>query len=335
MKFPLLVSLLLFGAFAAGAHATEFEPAGGSGSRQDPDICPSGEYLAGAQYRSGAWMDQIRTVCAEARTDGTLGVPALHFPPRGGNGGAARGGRCPANQIVMGIHYTLTINNQVRAITFFCGDLELKNFSQFDVGASGGGATEKPGKVIQSCDSLNTREAVTGLKINSGEHVNALGVVCGRLPKLIKKTGKPRPPVDPQEVADMDPSGKTPAQCQDAFRRNQQRCDNRFGVVDSIAKTQCILPLQQLFSTCVSLASKAGGGEPPADGGGTQTATVVKPVDVFDAPGGNGNQTGSLRKGAKVDVLGCQDNWCHVKGNKVPGSDGFVYNGPDYRSLQL
>ena len=82
-------------------------------------------------------------------------------------------------------------------------------------------------------------------------------------------------------------------------------------------------------------AGAAGGdaGQQPA--GIPGTAAVVQSVDVYDAPGGNGGKTGFLKKGANVSLLGCADNWCHVQGKRVPGGDGYVYNGDDYRSLDF
>ncbi len=78
--------------------------------------------------------------------------------------------------------------------------------------------------------------------------------------------------------------------------------------------------------------------EPAADAqdaatGGGQVTKVIQSVDVFDAPGGNGTQTGFLEAGVKVTLNGCTDNWCDVSGEGVPGGRGFVYNGDDYRSL--
>lgn len=72
-----------------------------------------------------------------------------------------------------------------------------------------------------------------------------------------------------------------------------------------------------------------------AGGNGGKMAKVVKSVDVYDSPGGNGNQTGSLAKGARVGLAGCDGDWCHVTGDAVPNGDGFVYNGADYRSLKF
>jgi hypothetical protein len=66
------------------------------------------------------------------------------------------------------------------------------------------------------------------------------------------------------------------------------------------------------------------------------TATVIQDVEVYDACCGNGNKVGAdLRAGATVTLLSaCADNWCHVSGPAVPGGTGWVYDGPDYDSLQ-
>lgn len=88
-----------------------------------------------------------------------------------------------------------------------------------------------------------------------------------------------------------------------------------------------------LAPTCGAQGLVAPAPAPEAAGEAPQVATVVQGVDVYDTPGGSGSQTGSLRAGAKVKVIGCEDNWCQVQGKKVPGGSGYVYNGDDYRSL--
>lgn len=93
---------------------------------------------------------------------------------------------------------------------------------------------------------------------------------------------------------------------------------------------------QVLAPTCSGgQGLRANTAEPEAAGDAPQFARVVQGVDVYDAPGGSGNQTGSLNVGAKVKVIGCEDNWCEVQGKKVPGGSGYVYNGDDYRSLEF
>jgi hypothetical protein len=65
------------------------------------------------------------------------------------------------------------------------------------------------------------------------------------------------------------------------------------------------------------------------------TASVVQDVDVYKAPG-QGEPIGVLQKGSQVSLVEpCNDNWCHIKGTAVPNGEGWVYSGPDYRSLQF
>lgn len=75
--------------------------------------------------------------------------------------------------------------------------------------------------------------------------------------------------------------------------------------------------------------------EPAAGAGDVQTASVVQDADVYDSPGGNGQQTGFVKAGSKVKLLGCENNWCHVQGKRVPQGEGYVYNGEDFRSLEF
>jgi hypothetical protein len=76
--------------------------------------------------------------------------------------------------------------------------------------------------------------------------------------------------------------------------------------------------------------------QPPPPPPPAKTAKVRLAVEVFDAPGGNGNKIGELAAEIIVGLIECQaDNWCHVNGNNVPNGDGWVYSGPDYQSLEL
>ena len=67
--------------------------------------------------------------------------------------------------------------------------------------------------------------------------------------------------VDPQEAADRDPRDKTPLQCQQAWVRNQQRCDGRF---NGINRPQCYVQFQQILGACVGLATQQDDGAAPA-----------------------------------------------------------------------
>lgn len=94
--------------------------------------------------------------------------------------------------------------------------------------------------------------------------------------------------------------------------------------------------------SCVTPAAPAQPPPPPAAPAQPQPApapasagkfsAVTSDVDVYDAPGGNGNQIGTLRQGEAVVIVGsCSPNdWCHVTrvGTPpgVPGPDiGWVW----------
>jgi len=63
---------------------------------------------------------------------------------------------------------------------------------------------------------------------------------------------------------------------------------------------------------------------------------VVRDVDVYDAPGGDGTVIGMLKRRQEVIVWeACVENWCHVEGEVVPGGSGYVYSGPEFESLHF
>lgn len=67
----------------------------------------------------------------------------------------------------------------------------------------------------------------------------------------------------------------------------------------------------------------------PAD---AATIAVLLNVQVYDAP--EENVIGELNAGDRVTLVGCNaDDWCKVRGDKVPTGQGFVYSGDSYRSL--
>src|SRR5689334_7370644 len=99
MKVVFIALLALLSFSTIPAYADNFDPAGGSGDRQDPDSCPDNSYLAGARYRSGNWLDQIQIACVRMAKDGTTGTPFFPTSSRGGNGGDSGEATCPSNQV--------------------------------------------------------------------------------------------------------------------------------------------------------------------------------------------------------------------------------------------
>lgn len=77
---------------------------------------------------------------------------------------------------------------------------------------------------------------------------------------------------DPQVAADMNPSGKTIAQCEEAFARNSARCT----ALGFQAKIACDNQAIQIRGACISLAAQAaGGGTTPTPGGGGSSSTIL------------------------------------------------------------
>jgi hypothetical protein len=123
------------------------------------------------------------------------------------------------------------------------------------------------------------------------------------------------------------------------------------GTITFTAEDQDRPPSPPVNATCTAeVAAAPAAPAAPADGqaGGAapkpkkllkllkvkNAVTVSLAVDVYEAPGGEGQPSGALEAGTKNVTLlePCADNWCHVK---WPAGEGWVYSGPDYQSLAL
>lgn len=90
--------------------------------------------------------------------------------------------------------------------------------------------------------------------------------------------------LDPQEVADRDPTGKSSAQCEQSFARSFARCQARFG--GSIAmKIGCEQEIQQIRAACLSIAAanQGGGGTTGGGGGGGVPAEWAETLSTHNA----------------------------------------------------
>lgn len=176
-----LATLALLAQVSMAFAAQDFPIQGGAGDREDPLNCGKGSFIVGFKYRSGSWLDAIQPVCAGINNDGTVGARQPPLDERGGQGGAANEAYCPNNQIVHGIHFKLTVNNQVKWINVFCANLSLKKYQEFKIGNSGAGASEQANVIVQACGG-DSYEAVRGITARTGRHVNAIGVHCRKKP---------------------------------------------------------------------------------------------------------------------------------------------------------
>jgi hypothetical protein len=173
---PLLLALAFLASLClAPASATTFPPYGGGGDASFSDTCPNGEYLVGLRVRSGLWLDQMAISCRTLTGD--LGGP-YYGPKRGGGGGGPSEGHCPGGYVIHNMNFTLTAGNrQVINFTFRCQSTTDK--SKTSILQIGSAATNNnPYPPGQSCPAV---EAATGMNGRYGKHVNAVGLICGKL----------------------------------------------------------------------------------------------------------------------------------------------------------
>lgn len=168
-------------AFGVGtAAAKDFPPFGDRGDHQTTASCAAKQFLVGTRVRVGDWMDEIALICAPIDSSQNKTGPMTAGNPFGGNGGAApQNHECAPNEIIVGVGILMTPDNrQVRVLNFNCASLKTPTNHELPVGNTSHGAVAK---IRQDCPA---GEAIVGMKINYGLHVNAIGVMCGAKPTL-------------------------------------------------------------------------------------------------------------------------------------------------------
>jgi hypothetical protein len=99
---------------------TEFPPRGGPGGSAFRSECPPGQYMVGARWRSGYWLDQISITCAPVDATGLTGSQ-WHGPTFGGNGGSPHEQSCPPGSILrLGMPARYPDNHFVNFIDVSC-----------------------------------------------------------------------------------------------------------------------------------------------------------------------------------------------------------------------
>ena len=167
-------------------------PIGGPGGGQFKALCGPGEYLTGAELRTGDDVDAIRPLCMSATQ---VSAPTPLF---GGSGGGPRQLRCPSQTpAVLGLDVgaegeaTIIVNN----IHLFCG-LPLPNqrppeypSAVFDGPAAVAGRPTFPSllgraPILKSGDFqvCPAGQIATGINGRSGAWLDAVGLVCGAPP---------------------------------------------------------------------------------------------------------------------------------------------------------
>jgi hypothetical protein len=184
------VALLACGWPQQGARAEVKKPIGDTGDvqEQQPDLCQgSNSFLYGLKVRVGDWMDQLSLICGQLDSSGNV-TGKTYGPARGGNEPnppPAADVTCGPNEIMTGVAFLFTPNNrQVRMLSFHCVSLKVGvAASDLPIGNTTHGG---PSNVRQDC---RPGEAINGLQVNYGKHVNAVGISCAAIP-----TQAPPPP---------------------------------------------------------------------------------------------------------------------------------------------
>jgi hypothetical protein len=217
-----LVPLLLALALPAEGSAQDLAVRGGAGGAPFRQTCGHGQYLVGFHVATGAWIDNVRIVCAP-RIAGAFLVGG----PRTPTSWAGRGSHprrlvatCERNETVVGaISFQMTRHRDdrdafVTHLAMTCRYLEpphdpmaepiqITRMQDRPVGVSFG----EP--IRQSCPRGTLAIGIHG---RAGDYVDALGLICGPAPRRppIRAIGRPSSPSAPGGGAADAPTGTVP-----------------------------------------------------------------------------------------------------------------------------
>jgi hypothetical protein len=285
--------------------------------------CPQGSYLTGFVGKAGDWVDRVSIVCARWNPDRVRldaptreGISRIGEPGVPGFAGLSGGGvdmeaHCPPGWAVGGGYnsdYT-TGGGDVNGDGEPDGLLHHIDFSCYPIGEQSGdvqllrfGSNSGSEIVYRAASRRQCAEnqLAYGIAGRDGLFIDEMYLMCRAEPGVIVTTER----VGPEIYGRVNPDT---------------------GVLTNKGN------LRDMIATGPTPNAPPPPPPPPA-----KTAKVRLAVEVFDAPGGAGNNIGELPAEIIVGLIECRaDNWCHVNGNNVPNGDGWVYSGPDYQSLEL
>ena len=185
----------------AQAKGKEFPPVGAGGDGPFTARCSSG-FLIGLKVRSGAWIDQLTIICADVSPDGSLGPQRMGQPHGGGGGGDNPPKTCRSGEIIFAMGFLHTAGNrQVERFGFRCRPTTSEAPARpdgFEIG------NPKRSVFVDPSQSCPRGEAAVGIQGNKGRHINAAGLLCGKLDVGQPGTGAGTPgPASPPANADQ------------------------------------------------------------------------------------------------------------------------------------
>lgn len=189
---------LLLCALAALAHAAPSIAAqhalplqGGPGGAPFEVPCSNGAVLAGFFLRAGDDINALSPICVVPTAPTTVGPPA-DLPWHGGGGGSSRFVVCPHSAPAVTGMYTMSEGADtivLNSIHLACGivapgqPIDVRSVAIFDAPAYYSGALfAKDPHWNGEYGYCDAGEVATGIRGRSGDLVDAVGLVCERLP---------------------------------------------------------------------------------------------------------------------------------------------------------
>ena len=159
-------------------------PEGGSGDAQRTLECPPGEFLRGVTGRTGLAIDAIQILCAPGHSYREYDPPHPAGDMVGGPGGGDNRAACPDTQAIQSIAVGVNPSRVVEVFELTCHNHVAKIYFG-PAGYSVGGAIHNA--------QCSADEQFTGLVVNYGRYVNAIGFICDSVPYMARGFASPSP----------------------------------------------------------------------------------------------------------------------------------------------
>lgn len=242
----ILISMLALLSASTTVHATVFPPIGtGRGDAAEELRCPDGYLLTGFKGRSGMYVDRIGPICTAMNGPAYRSGHRKTLAGRGGAGGSLDEQYCPPNAAVRQIFVRLDghLLGKVSAIRLVCqypangltaASATFGNAQHIEQGR------QNDWNATQLCPG---NEYATGLSLRFGQHVNAVGLICGPVASAAPVVVAPSAPARPEPPREsvgrgmednidrpgsdyrrFDLSERTPESCQSACANDGARC---------------------------------------------------------------------------------------------------------------
>ena len=189
------VSLVSFSSFAVpAAQARDIPLAGGPGGGSFRSDCRGG-FLAGFNFRAGAFVDAIAPKCASFIDAQQQFGPRSALMLKGGTGGGPASRECDRTSYVVGIKFGFTRDGDapkyVDYVELICKPIATGQETRVCLDTGNGCPDAHPERpsLRAATQRCSDGEAATGIHGRSGVYVDALGLICGPKPAAMQSPG--------------------------------------------------------------------------------------------------------------------------------------------------